>query len=114
VSALGPDESISNLIRKARKRDLGMIFSEEVPEFETPPLNLAEAYADLVGISELVGMLGVKRKKIYKWIELRESTGCPHPVRILTCGYVFSRASWQGWFELWKKTRGAGFYDDFE
>lgn len=64
-------------------------------------------YADLVGVTEIARHLGVPRSRVCRWIERRESTNCPSPVRVLVCGQLYSLAHWQTWFKLWQLTRSA-------
>ncbi len=68
---------------------------------------LAGLYADLVGVPEIAAGLGVSVFRVRRWIERRASTGCPSPVRVLSCGNIYSLADWRGWFGLWRLTRGS-------
>lgn len=70
-------------------------------------LGLDEVYADIVGAHEVAQALGVPKFRVNRWIERRESTGCPNPVRELTCGNLYSLTDWRGWYALWRVTRGA-------
>ena len=67
----------------------------------------AEVYADLGGVAEIAQALNVKLPRVKRWIERRESTNCPMPVRSLVMGNVYSIADWKGWFALWRITRGS-------
>lgn len=64
-----------------------------------------EVYADLAGVREVAAQLGVKASRVRRWIERRESTGCPDPVCRFSCGDIYSMTAWRGWFALWRVTR---------
>jgi hypothetical protein len=63
-------------------------------------------YADIVGVTEVAENLGVGLPRVRRWIDRRESTGCPSPVRVLKSGHLYSMQAWRGWFALWRVTRG--------
>lgn len=67
---------------------------------------LEETYADLGGVHEIAALLGVSKDLVNRWIERRESTNCPKPVRLLNGARIFSLRQWQAWYALWKITRG--------
>ena len=69
--------------------------------------SVADIYADLVGVAEVAAGLGVGIHRVKRWIERREHIGCPHPVRTLKLGNVYSMREWRGWFALWRVTRGS-------
>jgi hypothetical protein len=64
-------------------------------------------YADLGGPWEISIMLGVQVSLVNRWIERRQSTGCPMPVRVLKTAHIYSMAEWRGWYAFWKATRSA-------
>lgn len=64
-----------------------------------------DVYADLAGVAEVAAELGVGIHRVKRWLERRESTGCPAPVARLTMGNVYSKAEWKGWYALWWATR---------
>lgn len=70
-------------------------------------VGVAEIYADLVGIPEIAEGLGVGIHRVRRWIERRESTRCPSPVRALKAGHIYSLREWRGWYALWRITRGS-------
>ncbi len=70
-------------------------------------LELADVYADLGGIAEICDALGVSIYQMRRWIERRDTTNCPLPVRPLKQGNVYSINAWRGWFALWRITRGS-------
>lgn len=65
----------------------------------------AEIYADLAGVQEIAQALGVSTNCVRRWIERRESTGCPAPVRSLAYVHLYSLREWKGWHRLWRITR---------
>lgn len=69
--------------------------------------NFDDVYADLAGIAEIAQELDVSIHRVSRWIERRESTRCPAPVRRLKTGNVYSLADWRGWYALWRVTRGS-------
>jgi hypothetical protein len=66
----------------------------------------ADVYADLGGLYEVAEALGVKMPRLKRWIERRESTNCPRPVRVLRSGHIYSIREWTAWYLLWRLTRG--------
>lgn len=76
-------------------------------DLEETTMTLAEVYEDLVGVAEVAEQLGVQPHRVRRWIERREATNCPRPVRELKLGHLFSMSDWRGWFALWKVTRGS-------
>ena len=50
--------------------------------------------------------------RVKRWIVRRESTHSPTPVAELAGIHLYSIQEWQGWFALWRVTRGARFGDD--
>lgn len=62
-------------------------------------------YDDLAGIQEIAAALGVPVFRVKRWIERRQSTLTPAPVKELAAGNVYSLAEWQAWYRLWKITR---------
>jgi hypothetical protein len=65
-----------------------------------------DPYGDLVGIFEIAKELGVNIFRVRRWIERRQTTKCPRPVRALQCGHIYSMTDWRGWYALWRITRG--------
>lgn len=65
----------------------------------------AALYQDLAGVAEVAQALNVPASRVKRWIELRETTHCPQPVRPLRAGNVYSLADWRAWYALWKVTR---------
>lgn len=63
-------------------------------------------YADLVGIAELAEALDVPISRLKRWIERRDSTGCPEPLRELSAANIYSLREWRAWHALWRATRG--------
>ena len=72
----------------------------------------AALYADLGGVTEIARVLGVPVGRVKRWIVRRESTHSPTPVAELAGIHLYSIQEWQGWFALWRVTRGARFGDD--
>lgn len=70
-------------------------------------ISLTEVYEDIVGLAEVAEGLGVQKFRVNRWVERRESVGCPKPVRVLKLGHLYSMTEWRGWYALWKVTRGA-------
>lgn len=70
-------------------------------------LSLDDVYADIVGAHEVAEALGVPKFRVNRWIERRDSTRCPNPVRELRGVKLYSLANWKGWYALWRVTRGA-------
>jgi len=64
-----------------------------------------DIYADLGGVQEVAVHLGVGVNRVKRWLERRESTGCPQPVVTLIMGNIYSKAEWTGWYALWWATR---------
>ncbi len=86
--------------------------SEPEQDTETSPesgsvLDLADVYADIVGVWEIADELGVGIHRVRRWIDRRNSTRCPSPVRELKAGNLYSLADWRGWYALWRITRGS-------
>lgn len=73
---------------------------------QEPTFRRQEIYDDLVGVSEIAKLLGVSIYRVKRWIEFRESTGSPAPVRTLGLGHIYSLTEWRGWWALWRVTRG--------
>ncbi len=100
----GDDElaqGLAGLAALARK------LAEEARAEAGQTTDTAAVYADLAGVPEIAEALKVNIYRVRRWIERRESTGCPNPVRKLACGHVYSLADWRGWFALWRVTRGS-------
>ncbi len=70
-------------------------------------MSMAELYADLGGVNEIAEALGVKLYRVKRWIERRESSTCPAPVRTISGMHIYSIAQWQAWFAVWRVTRGS-------
>lgn len=70
-------------------------------------MDISEVYADLGGIAEICEALGVKPHRVKRWIERRDATACPSPIRSLGIGNIYSIRDWKGWFALWRITRGS-------
>lgn len=68
------------------------------------------AVDDLVGTHEIAKALGVNQTNVQRWVERRQSTNCPRPVKQLRLGALYSMAEWRHWFKLWTATR-TRFYD---
>ncbi len=68
---------------------------------------MRDIYDDLVGVSEVAAGLGVTIYRVKRWIERRDSTNCPVPVKVLKIGHIYSMADWRGWYALWRVTRGS-------
>lgn len=66
-----------------------------------------DPYDDLVGVFEVAEGLGVTIYRVKRWIERRNSTNCPKPLRRLKVGHIYSMAEWRGWYALWRITRGS-------
>lgn len=64
-------------------------------------------HCDLGGVSEVAERLDVSVFRVRRWIERRDSTKCPLPVRMLRNGAIFDLRAWEGWFALWRLTRGS-------
>jgi hypothetical protein len=64
-----------------------------------------ELLADLCGVFEIATRLGVDRKRVYRWIERRASTGAPEPKLRLRGEALYSYVEWRGWYALWRVTR---------
>lgn len=62
--------------------------------------------ADLAGTFEIAANLGVDLKTVKRWIERRSSTLCPEPIVRLRNGHVYSLTEWEGWYAVWRVTRG--------
>jgi len=62
---------------------------------------------DMVGLQEVAQELGVGMYRLKRWIDRRESTNCPRPVKKLGQGNLYSLADWKGWFAWWRVTRGS-------
>jgi len=74
---------------------------------DEPGWNLPDIYADLAGLAEVAAALDVNIHRVRRWVDRRDSTNCPRPVRVLRSGNVYSIRDWQGWFALWRTTRGS-------
>jgi len=61
---------------------------------------------DLGSVFEVAKALNVPPKRVKGWIERRDSTRCPKPVRILKGTHLYSISEWRTWHRLWKLTRG--------
>jgi hypothetical protein len=61
---------------------------------------------DLVGVAEIAEALDVPIFRLKRWIERRDSTDCPKPLRPLKAGHVYSLREWRAWHRLWAATRG--------
>ncbi len=70
-------------------------------------LDIFDVYADLGGVAEVAENLGVKIHRVRRWIERRESTRCPEPIKLLVMGHLYSMRDWRAWFALWRITRGS-------
>lgn len=68
---------------------------------------IEEVYADLGGVAEVAEFLGVTIFRVKRWIERRDTTNCPRPVRALKQGHLYRLTDWKGWFALWRITRGS-------
>lgn len=73
------------------------------PEF----VEVTDVYADLVGTTEIATGLGVTIHRVKRWIERRDTVGCPRPVAVLGLGHIYSLREWRAWFALWRITRGS-------
>lgn len=69
-------------------------------------MNLQEIYDDLGGFREVATDLDVTVWRLKKWIERRETTNCPLPVRVLSNIHLYSMEEWRGWYRRWAATRG--------
>lgn len=75
-------------------------FGEE--EEDTPkPWTLAEIYADLGAIAEIIADLNINRHRMTNWIERQEHTKCPKPVARLGNVKIYSKQEWRDWFAAW-------------
>ncbi len=74
---------------------------------EDEPLDLQAVYDDLGGIQEVADELGVPIRRARNWVERRETTGCPEPVKPLKLGPIYSLRAWRSWHRLWRITRGS-------
>ncbi len=72
-----------------------------------PTRTAQDIYDDLVGVNEIAEGLGVGLFRVRRWIERRETTGCPKPLLRRKIGPLYSMAEWRGWFALWRLTRGS-------
>ncbi len=70
-------------------------------------IDITDVYNDLCGIIEIAAGLDVKPSRVRRWIERRDATNCPMPIRALGVGNVYSLREWKGWFALWRVTRGS-------
>jgi hypothetical protein len=68
---------------------------------------VAALYADLGGVPEVAAELGVQRKRVHRWVERREATLCPWPVRTLVGLSLYSLSEWRTWWEVWRRTRSS-------
>ena len=80
---------------------------QDAQEQRHDSLDVTELYADLGGVTEIAEHLHVSVHRVRRWIERRDSTHCPVPVKALKFGHIYSLREWQGWFALWKITRGS-------
>jgi hypothetical protein len=71
-------------------------------------IDLQDVYDDLAGIKEVAQELGVTVHAVKRWIERRENTDCPMPIKKLQGINLYSLVEWRGWHALWKVTRNAG------
>lgn len=69
-------------------------------------MNLQQIYDDIGGIHEVAQELDVTIYRLRRWIERRDTTNCPLPVKRLTSTYLYSIEEWRGWFSRWSQTRG--------
>lgn len=72
-------------------------------------IDLDDLYADLGGVSEVAETLNVKKFRVNRWIERRDSTRCPTPVRTISNGHIYRLSHWREWFALWSVSRGHGY-----
>lgn len=66
-----------------------------------------KVYDDIVGQHEIAMALGVSVYRVKRWLERKEATNCPRPVRVINAGHLYSLREWMAWFALWKITRGS-------
>lgn len=67
--------------------------------------NCQGVYEDIVGVSEVAQGLDVSLIRVQRWIERREATNCPRPVRMIKAGHLYSMCEWRLWYTLWVSTR---------
>lgn len=70
------------------------------------PWTLARIYADLTNLREVARELDVDLYRVYRWVERREKTGAPLPLRHLGQMDIYSMEEWKGWYARWARTRG--------
>jgi hypothetical protein len=63
---------------------------------------------DLGGLAEIAQTLKVPEFRVKRWIERRDSTNCPKPLRELKAAHLYSIREWRAWYALWQATRGVG------
>lgn len=71
-----------------------------------PPPASSALYADIGGVYEVSVALNVNIYRVRRWIERRESTNCPRPVRMVRGAHLYSLNEWRAWFYMWMLTRG--------
>ncbi len=70
-------------------------------------MTVQQLYDDIVGLSDIHKILGVKDFRVKRWVERRETVGCPKPIKRVGMTDLYSASEWQGWYAVWKVTRGS-------
>ncbi len=66
-------------------------------------VSVARILADIGGLMEVEEKLGVPRWQLRRWIERRDQTDCPKPIKVTAGMHLYSIYAWQVWLEDWEE-----------
>lgn len=83
-------------------------------DYEEPKIwTLADIYKDLICRTEIAKVLDVNPRRVVQWIQRRQRTKCPKPLRAWGRFHLYSAEEWRVWYAAFQKkhAKRLAYYD---